>query len=293
MFKKVILFFAVLLFIFSFLRMSGINLVGNAENSAKSSEKNLRYWQKDPYAAEYAILFNDLKKRGYQEYELEDIFSDSRVRFYSHIYYRESEPGEVGEKKKIKKQTCLDYHLGKREVRRGKNFLLAHRDLLQRIENTFGVDKEAVVSILKVETNFGRHFGGYSIFGVYNTAFSMHWREETKKWARQELISFLVICKKNGWDPFSIKGSNWGAFGWPQFLPTSYQHFAVDGNNDGKINLFDLEDGAYSVANYLKQHGWKMGDSTVNRKAIYAYNRDWYYVEIVEKYTEKIKEKDS
>ncbi|HPU23830.1 MAG TPA: lytic transglycosylase domain-containing protein, partial [Candidatus Kapabacteria bacterium] len=85
-----------------------------------------------------------------------------------------------------------------------------------------------------------------------------------------------------------IYGSWAGAFGIPQFLPSSYVKYAIDGNNDGVVDLFNLSDAVFSVANYLKSHGW--GEMlSEQRKAIFAYNNSTAYVDAVMKLAEYAK----
>jgi len=85
----------------------------------------------------------------------------------------------------------------------------------------------------------------------------------------KEFKAFLVVCFQQGKDPFSIKGSYAGAMGIGQFMPTSYQHYAVDFNDDGKINIWtDFEDAIGSVANYLSRHKWDIDDEIVLRATI-------------------------
>ena len=86
-------------------------------------------------------------------------------------------------------------------------------------------------------------------------------------------------------DPLELKSSWAGAIGIPQFIPTSYLDFGVDGNKDGKINLFDLEDAFHSVANYLIKNGWE--NNTL--QAIYSYNHSLNYVMGVKAYAEELK----
>ena len=88
-----------------------------------------------------------------------------------------------------------------------------------------------------------------------------------------------------------MKGSWAGAFGICQFIPSSYVRFAVDGNGDGVIDLFDFRDAVASIANYLKAHGWENGRLEAKRQAIYAYNHCDSYVDAVLAYAKATKER--
>jgi len=81
------------------------------------------------------------------------------------------------------------------------------------------------------------------------------------KFFKSELSEFLVLSQAEKWDTAAIKGSYAGAMGWPQFISSSYRHYAIDFDNDGKRDLFNsVEDVIGSVANYLSQHGWSTNE---------------------------------
>jgi membrane-bound lytic murein transglycosylase B len=79
-----------------------------------------------------------------------------------------------------------------------------------------------------------------------------------------------------------LRGSGSGAFGYPQFLPTSYLRYGTDGDGDGIVDLYDSRDAAASCANYLASHGWKTATSDAQRRAvIWRYNHSAPYVDTV------------
>ena len=188
-----------------------------------------------------------LKAHGFADDELNRIFSDGRVVLYPPVVEKSGKG--------------LDYFnrkfglLTKKSIQRGQLILTEKKEIFNKVEETFGVEKEIILGILRVETNFGSHTGSYPVF---NSLLSMALIENRRSsWAEEELIELLCICKEQNKDPLSIKGSWAGAFGICQFMPTSYAKFAVDGNNDGTIDLFDLPDAVASIANYLKSHGFE------------------------------------
>ena len=76
----------------------------------------------------------------------------------------------------------------------------------------------------------------------------------------KELEQFLILAKENKLDPLTLTGSYAGAMGAPQFMPSSYRHYAIDANNDSQRDLWDdWDDVIASVANYLHQSGWRLG----------------------------------
>jgi len=93
-----------------------------------------------------------------------------------------------------------------------------------------------------------------------------------------------------GFDPVKINGSFAGAMGIAQFMPSNIEPLARDGNNDGKIDLFDDADAIASIAYYLKKHGWRPGiDRQQAEKVIYHYNHSKRYVEAVLKISDLLK----
>ncbi len=97
-----------------------------------------------------------------------------------------------------------------------------------------------------------------------------------------EVLAGFQIGTKLRIDPLGIVGSKAGAFGIPQFLPSSYLRFGVDGNGDGRVSLHDPADAAHSAAHYLAQHGWRPGISTADkRQVIWSYNRSDAYIDTI------------
>ncbi|MCP4721788.1 MAG: transglycosylase SLT domain-containing protein, partial [Desulfobacteraceae bacterium] len=89
----------------------------------------------------------------------------------------------------------------------------------------------------------------------------------------------------------SIKGSYAGAMGIPQFMPSNALTLAKDGNNDGRVDLFNHADAISSVANYLKHHGWKPGIPRQRQhEVLFRYNHSNYYVDTLLKVSDKLKE---
>jgi membrane-bound lytic murein transglycosylase B len=92
----------------------------------------------------------------------------------------------------------------------------------------------------------------------------------------------LFRLQERGIDPLSIRGSGSGAFGFPQFLPSSYLRFGVDGNGDGRVSLYDPADAIASAANYLARHGWRPGIAHAQqRQVIWTYNHSDPYIDTV------------
>ncbi len=104
------------------------------------------------------------------------------------------------------------------------------------------------------------------------------------QWAYKELKAFLHYTKQQNIDPFHILGSYAGAIGIAQFMPSNLIALGKDGNNNGTINLFEDSDAIYSVANYLKHHGWYPDISDDKAfKIIKKYNNSDQYTKTIMK----------
>ncbi len=138
---------------------------------------------------------------------------------------------------------------------KGKAFLAAHREVLERAEKEYGVPAEIITAIIGVETYYGKHTGKYTIFDSLTTlAFDYPPRS---KFFRSELKQFLLLSKEENISVEDMTGSYAGAMGMPQFISSSYRRYAVDFDGDGKRDLWNsLPDVIGSVANYFSEHGW-------------------------------------
>jgi membrane-bound lytic murein transglycosylase B len=143
-------------------------------------------------------------------------------------------------------------------IREGIAFWQQHRELLDRVATERGVAPEYIVAILGVETFYGRITGRYRVLDALATlAFDYPPRAS---FFGRELTSFLKLTHEEAVDPFAALGSYAGAMGAPQFMPSSYRRYAVDGNGDGRRDLFSSwDDVVASVANYFRENGWQPG----------------------------------
>jgi len=153
----------------------------------------------------------------------------------------------------------------------GRAFLAANRDALARAEAQYGVPAEIITAIIGVETSYGANKGSYPVIdALYTLAFFYPRSGDPAKLAREnqreaffrdELGQLFALGKETGLDITSLKGSYAGAMGWGQFMPSSYRQYAVDGDGDGRRDLFDETDDVFaSIANYFVQKGgWQRG----------------------------------
>ena len=149
----------------------------------------------------------------------------------------------------------------------GLAFWSQYQDSLERAEQVYGVPAEIIVSIIGVETLYGRHVGDFETLSALATlAFDYPPRSAL---FRRELEQLFILSGEQGRDPSSYVGSYAGALGYPQFLPSSIRHYAVDFDGDGKIDLSQSPvDAIGSVANYLRLHGWENGQPVAERAIV-------------------------
>jgi membrane-bound lytic murein transglycosylase B len=191
-----------------------------------------------------------------------------------------------------------------------------NKEPLDSAQEKFGVDKTVITAILLVETRLGTYLGNQTVINTLATMASLTdetlreriWnaipdqkkpKKETflekvdrrSKWGYEELKALIRYTDREGIDPGDIQGSYAGAMGISQFMPSNALTLAKDGNNDGRIDLFDHHDAIFSVANYLKHHGWKPGISRQRQhEVLFRYNHSNYYVDTLMKISDRLKE---
>ncbi|KAB2889273.1 MAG: lytic murein transglycosylase [Desulfobulbaceae bacterium] len=139
----------------------------------------------------------------------------------------------------------------------GKKKLKEYKTLLDRIEAEIGVDREYVIAIWGIESRFGANHGKYGVFRTLNTLFDAYPRRS--KFFRDQLIHFLLLCRENQINPLEVKGSYAGAFGQTQFIPSSFQEYAVSFDGDSRRDVFgSIDDILASIANYLHRFKWTL-----------------------------------
>lgn len=146
--------------------------------------------------------------------------------------------------------------LDDRRLTAGLAFWQAHAQALDRAGTEFGVPPEIVVSIIGVETMYGRHMGRFRILDVLLTlSFDYPRRAD---FYREQLLHFLVLASDGRLNPLTQTGSFAGAIGLPQFMPGSIRQYALDYDQSGNIDLSHSPvDAIGSVANYLREVGWQ------------------------------------
>jgi membrane-bound lytic murein transglycosylase B len=146
----------------------------------------------------------------------------------------------------------------------GVEFWRANRRTLARAEKKYGVAAQYIVAIIGIETFYGKNTGRHRVVDALATlAFDYPPRAA---FFRSELEHYLLLARDAGVDVFSVRGSYAGAIGIPQFMPGSLRRYAVDFDGSGAIDLrASRADAIGSVANFLRQHGWRPGERPAYR----------------------------
>jgi len=152
-----------------------------------------------------------------------------------------------------------------RRIEAGVAFYRAHRALIERIADRYGVAPEVIVAILGVETFYGRNTGHYKVLDALVTLGFYY--PPRAKFFRAELKTLLELPQDKLGGPLdTLTGSYAGAQGWGQFMPDSIRDYGVDADGDGRIDLHDsLPDILASVANYFARRGWIRGGPVAAR----------------------------
>ncbi len=196
---------------------------------------------------EYVI--SEMVANGFSRMEAEAFFADPRVKEYPP---REIRPRKIDWDQFVAKLVTRE------SISRGKQFLADRWATLQRAEEAYGVPKEVLTAILRVESNLGLNSGRYVVFNAYYTYLLQSEEERKWKWAAENLVALASYCRnRQEEDCLSVLGSYAGAMGPAQFLPVSVLKWGRDGNDDTVVNPFEIDDALFSAANFLIEHGWR------------------------------------
>lgn len=140
-------------------------------------------------------------------------------------------------------------------INRGKELYQQHRILLETTARKYGVPAPYIVALWGKESSFGSYMGGFSIV---RSLMTLAYEGRRADFFRDELIRALRIVQETGMPAEALTGSWAGAMGQCQFMPSSYEKYAVDGDGDGRKDIWTSEADVFaSIANYLHKEGWK------------------------------------
>ncbi|MBA3637913.1 MAG: lytic murein transglycosylase [Acidobacteriota bacterium] len=156
-------------------------------------------------------------------------------------------------------EAYLKRRLTPQTIRIAQQMYTKHRDLLRKVETTYGVSSRIVVSIWGLESNFGRFAG---VRPTIPALVTLAYDPRRGAMFRDELFNALQIVNRGDIPLEQLKGSWAGALGQPQFLPSSYLEYAQDFDGDGSKDIWKSRPDVFaSIAFYLQKHGWKAGEA--------------------------------
>ena len=158
------------------------------------------------------------------------------------------------------------------QIERGQSLLRQHAALLEEVRSRYGVQPHYLAAFWAIESNFGRNTGGFSVLQALAT---LAYDPRRAEFFRRELLTALQIIDDGHIAADSMSGSWAGAMGQLQFLPSVFYSYGVDGDNDGRIDIWNsLPDIFHSAANFLSESGWR-GDERWGREVILPVNFDF------------------
>lgn len=199
------------------------------------------------------IYIDSLSKQyGFKETQLDACFNTVQIQpaiIVSITKPYEKKPWDIYQKNFLQNE----------RIQNGVAFFTKHRVALEAAEKKYGVPAPIIVAILGVETYYGTTQGKYRVLDALSTlGFDYPPRAS---FFRKELTEFLLLCRQLNLDPTTVQGSYAGAIGQPQFMPSSYRHYAIDVSGEGLSDLrSNPHDAIFSVANYLKENGWRVDE---------------------------------
>jgi membrane-bound lytic murein transglycosylase B len=151
-------------------------------------------------------------------------------------------------------KTYISKRTSSNKVSKGLKFYKKNKDLINTIENKYSIEKELLLSLMGIETNFGTYVGKMDILSSLAT---LSFDERRSEFFSNELLILLRLIETKQIDYKTLYGSWAGAFGFFQFMPSTMKNYAIDYDNNNYIDLKNNYDAYASAANYLSKIGWK------------------------------------
>jgi len=166
----------------------------------------------------------------------------------------------------------LDKRINPERIRKGRELLERHKRLFANLENAHAVPPRFLVAFWALETNFGQQTGGFRVIDALAT---LAYDARRADFFRGELLAALEILQAGHIAADAMTGSWAGAMGQMQFMPSTFRHYAADGDRDGRIDIWNsLPDAFASAANYLERLGWR-DDEIWGREVRLPAGFDW------------------
>ena len=154
-------------------------------------------------------------------------------------------------------KTYVSKRTSKDKVKKGKRIYKKNKNLINIVDKEFKVEKELLLALMGIETNYGTYLGKMDIISSLAT---LSYDKRRSEFFSNELITILKLIDQNKVDKDILFGSWAGAFGNFQFMPTTISNYAIDYNNNSIIELKKADDSFASAANYLNKIGWRKNE---------------------------------
>ncbi len=205
-----------------------------------SANKDFTFWK------------NDFKKRAIQSGISKDIVDEvmSNAKFLSKVIEYDRYQPEFYEDT----YTYINKRSSKKKITSGIKLYKKEKNIIDKVEKEFGVEKELLLALMGIETNFGKYLGKMDIVSSLAT---LSFDKRRSEFFTKELLILLKLVDEKIIDKNILYGSWAGAFGNFQFMPRTIRNYAIDYNKNKTIELKKTEDSFASAANYLSKIGWK------------------------------------
>lgn len=266
--------------------------ISQTATAAEPDTRSLKGWN---------YLHSLLIKAGVDPADATRIFRDSRMPAYDPLVFN-ARPAES--------HALYSHRNSPTERASALRFYARNREAFYQASETFHVPESVMLSILQIETHCGGFTGKARILPgiarlaaasdpqnlthnidfnrkVYGDKINAEEIKARGKWLTETFLPHVVasiqLARYAERDPLELRGSGSGAIGLPQFLPANVFSYGIDGNSDGKLDVFQEADAIFSVAHYLSMHGWKQRELDLKdqRAVIWNYNHSEPYIDTV------------
>tara|TARA_B100000035_G_scaffold258192_1_gene228450 strand:+ start:845 stop:1861 length:1017 start_codon:yes stop_codon:yes gene_type:complete len=212
--------------------------------------------------AEVDRFINEMyKKHNYEKDILKKLFSSIQEEKKLNQFFKKApERRLTWNGCEVNEKQCINYKrlfVNENNIKNGQLFMRENHDNLNRASSIFGIPGEIITAIIGIETRYGKNLGSFKTFDTLASLSLGPNKGRRAEFYKSELENFLLLCRENEFDPSLVKGSYAGALGKPQFISSSYRHYAIDFDGDDYADLWSSNaDVIGSVANYLSKNGW-------------------------------------
>ena len=206
--------------------------------------------------ASYSLTFDEWKKnfkilalsKGISESTFDSVMNNAKF-LPKVIEYDRYQPEFYEDTK-----TYISKRTSKKKVLSGLKYYKNNKEIINNVDLNFDIEKELLLALMGIETNFGNYLGKMDIISSLST---LSFDKRRSEFFTNELLTILELIDKQIVDPSILYGSWAGAFGNFQFMPSTIEKYAIDYNDNNLIELKNNSDSFASAANYLSKMGWK------------------------------------